>query len=145
MIDSKMDVGPFTPQEFDEVCGKLTSIGVPFELLKDEETEKMEMASDYANLVNKVEYRTEAYLGQIFYLKLAVTDFEKNKALFAEYGMATAPKESPAELQAEGPAEVKEVHEEALAKKEVQRWVARLLVVTMIVALLYGIKSTFLD
>lgn len=120
MIESNLEVGPFTPQELDEVCEKLKSQNVSFEVLKDEETEKAEMKNDFANLVKKTEFRVETYLGQVFYLRLNQNDFQKMSSLFAEYGMATSPKENPEELKAD----MGHVHEDAVTQRSLQSLLA---------------------
>lgn len=120
MIESNLEVGPFTPQELDHVCDQLKASQIPFEVLKDEETEKAEMKNDFANLVKKTEFRVETYLGQVFYLKLSQENFQKMSSLFAEYGMATAPKENPEELKAD----MGHVHEDAVTQRSLQSLMA---------------------
>ena len=127
-----VEVGPFTPQELDHICEKLKASEIPFTILKDEETEKLEMKSDYANLVNKVEFRTETYLGQIFYLQISEKDFDKNKAMFSELGMATTHKTNPEELNAD----MTEVHQETVKQIELRRTVAWSLVILAVSAIL---------
>jgi hypothetical protein len=136
MSATPLEVGPFTPQELDNICEKLKSLAIPFSILKDEETEKIEMTSDYANLVNKAEFRTEAYLGQIFYLQIAQNDFDKIQSTFSELGMATTHKTNPEELNAD----MTEVHKETVKQNELQRTLAWALVVLAVSA----IVSTFL-
>ena len=123
-----VEVGPFTPQELDGICEKLKASAIAFSILKDEETEKIEMKSDYANLVNKAELRTETYLGQIFYLQIAQTDFDKHKKMFGDLGMATTHKENPEELAAD----MSGVHEETVKQNELKRIVAWALVILAI-------------
>lgn len=120
MLENNLEVGPFTPQELDQVCQKLTAIKIPFEVLKDEATEKSEMKSDYANLVNKAEFRLETYLGQVFYLRLLQKDFTQTKEIFAEYGIATSPQENPPELNVD----MSSVHRRSLEQKKLQALVA---------------------
>lgn len=138
MIEQTIEVGPFTPQETEELVEKLKAQSVSFELLKDEETEKAEMKSDYANLVNKVELRTEAYLGQVFYLKINQGDFSKMKALFSEYGMATTPKENPEELNAD----IQEVHQDNLEQKRLQRILVWAFLAFLASSAIYLFRST---
>lgn len=135
MIESHLEVGPFTPQELEEVCEALKSRGATFEILKDEQTEKQETRPDFANLVNKAEYRTEVYLGQIFYLRIGVAEFHRHEDLFQKYGMATTTKEAPSELEATG---MDEVHEEAQTQKLFQSWVARGIVFLILVLWLWS-------
>ncbi|PIS10268.1 MAG: hypothetical protein COT73_10345 [Bdellovibrio sp. CG10_big_fil_rev_8_21_14_0_10_47_8] len=129
-----LEVGPFTPQELDEVCEELKSRGVSFEIIKDEETEIAAMRNDPSVIVNRLEFRTETYLGQIFYLKLNQNDFETQKSLFTPYGMATVPQENPIELQQP---DVEEVHKLALDQKKLQALLARSLVFLLITWLLW--------
>lgn len=124
MLEDTLEVGPFTPQETEEVCEKLKSQGVSFEILKDEETEKSEMKSDYVNVVNKTEFRLEPYLGQVFYLRLKLEDFNKHKSLFENYGMATNPSEDPNELRAD----ITEVVQDAKEQRRLQSLLAAAIV-----------------
>jgi hypothetical protein len=132
MIEETLEVGPFTPQEVDEVCEKLKSQGVAFELVKDEATEKAEMKNDYENVATKVEWRTHTYLGQVFYLRMKIVDFDRNKEMLSAFGMATTHKESPAELEAD----ITEVHAEAVDHEELKRISARSLVILFVVLIL---------
>lgn len=125
MIESTLEVGPLTPQELEEVCEKLKSQGTDFEVLKDEDTEKSEMKDDYDNVANKVGWRTETYLGQIFYLRLKQTDFRKHRKLFSRLGLATTPKENPEELKGE----ISDVHEAAKEEKALKRMSSRALAI----------------
>lgn len=133
MIEQTLEVGPFTPQETDHICEQLKSQGVPFDLLKDEETEKAEMKNDYANLVKKTELRLETYLGQVFYLKIKQTDFNRMKALFADYGMATKPQENPEELNAD----MKEVVKDSKDQRKLQRLLAASVLFLLVALALY--------
>ncbi len=132
MIEEMLEVGPFTPQEIEEVCEKLKSQGVAFEMIKDEETEKAEMKNDYENVATKVEWRTHAYLGQVFYLRLKVQDFDRNKEMLSSYGMATTHKEDPKELDAD----LSETHAEAVDQDQLKRITARSLLLLLIVIVL---------
>jgi hypothetical protein len=88
MEDGAFQVGPLTPQELDHLCQILQRDGVPFEILKDEETEKLETKSDFHNLVTKSEFRTESYLGQIFYLSLHRQYVGKYRRHWEKLGLA---------------------------------------------------------
>lgn len=137
MIESNLEVGPFTPQELDHVCEKLKSQNINFEVLKDEETEKAEMKNDFANLVKKTEFRVETYLGQVFYLRLNQSDFQKMSSLFAEYGMATAPKENPEELKAD----MGHVHEDAVTQRNLQSLLAWSVLAVLVSITLWNILN----
>ena len=134
MIEQTLEIGPFTPQETDHICEKLRAQGVPFELLKDEETEKAEMKNDYANLVKKTELRVETYLGQVFYLKMTQANFDKVKSLLSEYGLATAPKENPEELNSD----MKDVAQESKDQKKLQQILAISVLFLLGALALYG-------
>lgn len=135
MIEQTLEVGPFTPQETDLLCEKLKALGVSFELLKDEETEKAEMKNDYANLVKKTELRLETYLGQVFYLKMTQADFKKNRVLFSDFGVATTtPQENPEELNAD----MKEVVAEAKDQRKLQQLLAVSVLFLLGALALYG-------
>lgn len=130
-----IEVGPFTPQELDEVVEMLKSQGAAFEILKDEETEKLQMTNDYANVVKKAEYRLETYLGQIFYVRVTQDDFDKYKNHFAKYGMATTHTENPAELDGD----TKEVSIQAKEKKKLQGLLAGSIVFLIVSLFIYGL------
>ncbi len=125
MIENTLEVGPFTPQELEEVCEKLKSQGAGFEVLKDTEKEKSEMKNDYDNVANKVGWRTETYLGQVFFLRLNQADFLKNKDLFSQFGMATEPQENPSELSSD----MVSTHEAAVEEKQLKRLSSRALAI----------------
>jgi hypothetical protein len=145
MIEETLEVGPFTPQELETVCEKLKSQGVHFEILKDEAQEKSELKNDYQNVVLKLEFRVETYLGQVFYLRLNQKDFDRNRSLFEEYGMATTHEENPIELNAD----VTEVEKEASAQKKLQQMTARALMILAFSYFLYlignALKQLILD
>ena len=132
MIEETREVGPFTPNEIDEVCEKLKSPGVAFEMIKDEATEKSEMKNDYDNVANKVEWRTHTYLGQVFYLRMKIQDFDRNKEMLSSFGMATTHQENPNELEAD----ISEVHAEAADQDQLKRISARSLLLVLIVIIL---------
>jgi hypothetical protein len=117
MIENNLEVGPLTPQELEDVCEKLKLQGVSFEILKDEDREKSEMKNDYDNVANKVGWRTETYLGQIFYLRLKLEDFKRQSELFSHLGLATTPKENPEELNAD----LSQVHQDAEEQTQLKR------------------------
>ncbi len=137
MVEQSLEVGPFTPQELDEICKKLRIQSISFEVLKDEEREKAEMKNDFANLVKKTEFRLETYLGQVFYLKLSQDDFHRMAPLFEQYGMATTPSENPDELRV---ADMAHVHEEAVEQRSLQSLLAWALLALLVS---YGLWKIF--
>jgi hypothetical protein len=74
MSDKIVQFGPFTPQELDSFVRELQLKNIPFEIQKEDAAEKKFKAIDFANVVNQVEFRTEQYLAQIFYITLARQD-----------------------------------------------------------------------
>jgi hypothetical protein len=136
---NSVDVGPFTPQELDQVCEHLKKSGVAFEVLKDEETERLEMRPDFVNVVNKVEYRTETYLAQIYYLRLNRPDFEKRKNLFSRYGMGVANSDNPDELLTD----MSGTHEKAKASARFRHVVAWVLLAQLLLGFIWIIKDLF--
>ena len=138
---SSIDVGPFTPQELDHVCESLKGLGVEFEVLKDEETERLENRPDFMNVVNKVEFRTETYLAQIFYLRVAKEAFGKHKDIFAEYGMATASGEKNNENPDELVTDMSVTHEKAVASARLRHWIAGALLVYVLLGVLWLVKD----
>ncbi len=61
--------GPFTPQEIKIACEWLTKNNIEFTHEFDEEAEKRFSENSPENLVNQVEFRTQTYLGSIFYIQ----------------------------------------------------------------------------
>ena len=84
MSDKTVQFGPFTPQELDSLVRELQLKNIPFEIQKEEETEKKFKAIDFANIVNQVEFRTEQYLAQIFYITLARKDLSQQETNIIE-------------------------------------------------------------
>jgi len=101
MSDKTIQFGPLTPQELDSFVRELQLKNIPFEIHKEEEAEKKFKAIDFANVVNQVEYRTEQYLAQIFYITLARTDLPKVAKRLEQLGFPTEIPEGPA-LELEG-------------------------------------------
>ena len=129
------EVGPFTPQEIDEVAQKLKAQGAAFEIMKDEESEKAQMKNDFGNVVKKAEYRLETYLGQVFYVRVTHEDFDKNKNYFAKFGMATTHVENPSELDGDTTG----VAIEAKEKKKLQALLAGSIVFLLVSLFVYGL------
>lgn len=61
--------GPFTPQEFKTISEWLTLNQIEFSHFRDEAAEKRFAENSPENLVNQVEFRTQTYLGAVFYVK----------------------------------------------------------------------------
>lgn len=143
-LEQQIEVGPFTPQEVDKVCSDLSHRKVAFELLKDIAKEKEELLSDYQNLILKAEYRTETYLGQIFFLRLNREDFHKHADLFSELGMSVLSKvsdanlEHPKELQTE---DMGMVHRKSVGQKKFQALAAVLIILMIIVLTMWSFLS----
>ena len=68
-IDNTKKFGPFTPQEFKSACAWLVKNNIEFTHEVDKETEKRYAENSPENLVNQVEFRTQTYLGSIFYIQ----------------------------------------------------------------------------
>jgi hypothetical protein len=67
-MDNKKKFGPFTPQEFKSASEWLVKNNVEFTHFRDEEAEKRFSENTPENLVNQVEFRTQTYLGSVFYI-----------------------------------------------------------------------------
>ncbi len=136
MTEESLEVGPFTPQEIEDVCEKLKSQGVAFEMIKDEAAEESEMKNDYDNVAEKLGWRTRGYIGQVFYLRMKQADFDRNRAMLASYGMATTHIEDPKELKAD----ISETHAEAVDHDQLKRISARSLLglgIVLIICFIY--------
>lgn len=99
MSDKTVQYGPLTPQELDSFVRELQLKNIPFEIQKDEDAEKKFRSNDFSNLVTQVEYRTEQYLGQIFYVTLATKDLPKIADSLKRLGFPTDLPDFPKELQ----------------------------------------------
>lgn len=99
MSDKTVQYGPLTPQELDSFVRELQLKNIPFEIQKDEDAEKKFRSNDFSNLVTQVEYRTEQYLGQIFYVTLATKDLPKIADSLKRLGFPTELPEFPNELE----------------------------------------------
>lgn len=98
MSDKVIQYGPLTPQELDALIRELQLKNIPFEVQKDDDAEKKFTNNNFSNLVNQVEYRTEQYLGQIFYVTLARKDLTRVSDSLARLGFPTEFPEIPEEL-----------------------------------------------
>jgi len=89
MNERTVQYGPFTPQELDSFVRELQLKNIPFEIHKDADAEKRFSSNNFSNLVNQVEYRTEQYLGQIFYVTLAKKDIVRIAESLQRLGFPT--------------------------------------------------------
>lgn len=101
MSDKVVQYGPFTPQEMDSFVRELQLKNIPFEIQKDEDTEKKFKAIDFANTVNQAEFRHEQYLAQIFYLTFAKKDLPLIADRLKQLGFPTELPEFPSELESD--------------------------------------------
>ncbi len=99
MTGKTVQYGPLTPQELDSFVRELQIKNIPFEIQKDDDAEKRFSASNFSNIVNQAEYRTEQYLGQIFYITLATKDLSKISSTLERFGFPTGLPEFPKELE----------------------------------------------
>lgn len=91
-----MQYGPFTPQEFKKAADWLKEHDVKFEVTKDQDKENEFRSSNGLNIIKQVEFRTETFLAQIFYIEIE----EINPALNAEFNtlFAVQPEAFPKSL-----------------------------------------------
>lgn len=101
MSDKTVQYGPFTPQELNDFVRELQLKNIPFEIQKDEDAEKKFKSIDFGNVVNQVEYRTEQYLAQVFYITLARSDLAKVSARLQKLGFPTELPEFSKELESD--------------------------------------------
>lgn len=97
--EKTVQYGPLTPQELDSFVRELQLKNIPFEIQKDEEAEKKFKSNNFSNLVTQAEYRTEQYLGQIFYVTLATKDIPRISETLGRLGFPTELPEFPKELE----------------------------------------------
>jgi hypothetical protein len=141
MSDKVVQYGPLTPQELDAFVREMQLKNIPFEIQKDEDAEKKFSSNNFSNLVNQVEYRTEQYLGQIFYITLATKDVTRVADSLARLGFPTELPEFPQELKADEDDDIF-VRAKADKKKFKRRMVAWVLVIGMIsmILVMYAIN-----
>jgi hypothetical protein len=144
MTEKTVQYGPLTPQELDSFVRELQLKNIPFEIQKDEDAEKKFSANNFSNIVNQVEYRTEQYLGQIFYVTLATKDLPKISASLERLGFPTELPEFPKELESD-PQEDVFVRARASQTKFKRRMVAWILFIGVVSSILIFGTITFLS
>ncbi|OFZ31652.1 MAG: hypothetical protein A2622_03480 [Bdellovibrionales bacterium RIFCSPHIGHO2_01_FULL_40_29] len=87
MERTSIEYGPFTPQEADRISAWLKNNQIPFVIAKDEQSEKLAMMNDGINIVNRVEFRTDTYLGQIFYFQITFSDDQQKLSFDQLFGL----------------------------------------------------------
>lgn len=144
MNDKTVQYGPLTPQELDTLVRELQLKNIPFEIQKDEDAEKKFKSNNFSNLVNQVEYRTEQYLGQIFYVTLATKDLTRVKESLTRLGFPTELPEFPKELQND---EREDVFVRAKAEKTnfKRRMVAWVLLIGLLSSIFIGYAISVLN
>ena len=143
MADKTVQYGPLTPQELDSFVRELQLKNIPFEVQKDEDAEKKFSSNNFSNLVNQVEYRTEQYLGQIFYVTLATKDLSKISKTLERLGFPTELPEFPKELETDTSEDVF-VRAKADKTKFKRRMVAWILFIGVLSSILIGGAMLFL-
>lgn len=137
MADKTVQYGPLTPQELDSFVRELQLKNIPFEIQKDEDAEKKFSSNNFSNLVNQVEYRTEQYLGQIFYVTLATKDLSKISTTLERLGFPTELPEFPKELETDTSEDVF-IRAKADKTKFKRRMVAWILFIGVLSSILIG-------
>ncbi|MBC7371086.1 MAG: hypothetical protein H7326_05945 [Bdellovibrionaceae bacterium] len=142
MSDKTVQFGPFTPQELDSLVRVLQLKNLPFEIQKEDDTEKKFKAIDFANIVKQVEFRTEQYLAQIFYITLARKDLPQISGQLEKLGFPTDLPEGTQELQT---TDAEEVFVRARAEKKNfdRRLIALIMVVGLLCLLFVSAASIF--
>ena len=143
MTDKTVQFGPFTPQELDTLVRALQLKNLPFEIQKEDDAEKKFQAIDFGNIVKQVEFRTEQYLAQIFYVTLARKDLPQVASQLERLGFPTdLPEQQSPELET---TDAEEVFVRARAEKKNfdRRLVALILVVGLLCLLFVTAASIF--
>lgn len=84
-MENTKKFGPFTPQEFKNASEWLTKNNVDFAHFRDEEAEKRFSENTPENLVNQVEFRTQTYLGSVFYIEANMNPATEEAFKFATH------------------------------------------------------------
>lgn len=144
MNDKTVQYGPLTPQELDAFVRELQLKNIPFEIQKDEDSEKKFKSNTFSNLVNQAEYRTEQYLGQIFYVTLATKDLTRVSDSLTRLGFPTELPEFPKELEGD---EREDVFVRAKADKNnfKRRMVAWILLIGLLSSIFIGYAISVLN
>lgn len=139
-MSQPVQYGPYTPQEVERIVLWLQNQKIQFELIKDSETEKISLMNDGLNLVALAEWRTQVYLGQIYYVQIAF-ESDQLKQQFEQKFWAVIEqfKNQIQSLQSEEE-DQKKLHQSAVKQKNKQRVLALLLVLVII---LFFLKSYF--
>jgi hypothetical protein len=144
MSEKTVQYGPLTPQELDSFVRECQLKNIPFEIHKDEDSEKKFTSNNFSNLVNQVEYRTEQYLGQIFYITLATKDIFRIATSLQRLGFPTELPEFPKELDADDREDVF-VRAKADKTKFKRRIVAWILLIGLLSSILVGYALSVLN
>lgn len=65
-----MQYGPYTPQECKKAIDWLQKQNIKFEIIKDQEKENEFRSNSGSNILKQVEFRTETFLAQLFYIEI---------------------------------------------------------------------------
>jgi len=144
MSEKIVQYGPLTPQELDGFVRELQLKNIPFEIQKDEDAEKKFKSNNFSNLVTQAEYRTEQYLGQIFYVTLATKDLPKISDSLSRLGFPTELPDFPSELEVDDREDVF-VRAKADKTKFNRRMVAWILLIGLLSTIFIGYAMSVLS
>lgn len=68
-----MQYGPYTPQECKKAIDWLQKRHIQFEIVKDQDKENEFRSNNGTNILKQVEFRTETFLAQLFYIEILET------------------------------------------------------------------------
>jgi len=143
--DKVVQFGPFTPQELNAFIGELQLKNIPFEINKDEDAEKkFKAANDISNILNQVEFRTEQYLAQIFYVTLAKKDLPRVSERLERLGFPSEVPEYSPELETDEREDMV-LRASADRKKFNRRMLAWFLLIGLLCALFMGYGLSVLN
>lgn len=69
-METRIQYGPYSPQEIERISVWLKQNNINFELIRDDQQAQESLMNDGQNVVSLAEFRTNIYLAQIYYITL---------------------------------------------------------------------------
>ncbi len=144
-----MKLGPFSPQELDEMAQLLIQKGVEFEVSFDEDEAQKDIQNSPENTLNLAEFRLKTYLAQHFYIDIEQEEFARFPGLYSELIHKTTKTIVGEPIDATEDSNVIDLHEDrilkedSLRRKSIEKWVALFFLIFMVGTYLFFIRSKF--
>lgn len=86
-METRVQYGPYSPQEIDRISDWLKQNQIQFELIRNDQEAKEALMNDGQNVVSLVEFRTKVYLAQVFYVDLIDVDDVRKKIFEDQFAL----------------------------------------------------------